>query len=64
MVPVASLFAQALSLISRHDFAKAVRQRGTEKAAKGFSCWDQFVAMLPILRNDHHVMFALPPYVG
>ncbi len=46
MVSVASLFAQTLSLISCHDFAKAVRHRGAEKAAKGFSCWDQFVAML------------------
>ena len=27
-------------------FGKAVRHRGAEKAAKGFSCWDQFVAML------------------
>ncbi len=46
MVSVASLFAQVLSLISRQEFSKAVRQRGAEKAAKGFSCWDQFVAML------------------
>jgi hypothetical protein len=46
MVQVASLFAQVLSLISRRDFAKAVHRRGAEKGAKGFSCWDQFVAML------------------
>ena len=46
MVPVASLFAQMLSLVSRRDFAKAIRHREAEKAAKGFSCWDQFVAML------------------
>jgi hypothetical protein len=46
MVQVASLFAQMLSLISRREFHKAVRQRRAEKAAKGFSCWDQFVAML------------------
>jgi IS4 transposase len=46
MIRVASLFAQVLSLISRRDFGKAVRRRGAEKAAKGFSCWDQFVAML------------------
>ena len=46
MVPVASLFAQMLSLVSRRDFAKAVRRREAEKGAKGFSCWDQFVAML------------------
>jgi hypothetical protein len=46
MVSVASLFAQVLSLISRRDFGKAVRRRDAEKGAKGFSCWDQFVAML------------------
>ena len=46
MIRVASLFAQVLSLISRREFAKAVRHRQAEKGAKGFSCWDQFVAML------------------
>ena len=46
MVSVASLFAQVLSLISRRDFRKSVRDRQAEKAAKGFSCWDQFVAIL------------------
>ena len=46
MVRVASLFTQVLSLISRSDFARAVRRRDAEKGAKGFSCWDQFVAML------------------
>lgn len=46
MVSAASLFAQMLSLVSRRDFAQAVGRREAEKAAKGFSCWDQFVAML------------------
>jgi len=46
MVSVASLFAQVLSLVSRRDFRAAVGLRAAEKAAKGFSCWDQFVAML------------------
>ena len=46
MIQVASLFAQALSLISRREFHRAVGRRKAEKAAKGFSCWDQFVAML------------------
>jgi hypothetical protein len=46
MIRVTSLFAQVLSLISRRDFHKAVRHRQAEKATKGFSCWDQFVAML------------------
>jgi uncharacterized protein DUF4372 len=46
MVAVASCFAQILSLIDRTQFARAVRQHGAERAAKEFSCWDHFVAML------------------
>jgi hypothetical protein len=46
MVAVASCFAQMLALIDRADFARAVRQHAAERAAKGFGCWDHFVAML------------------
>lgn len=46
MVAVASCFAQILALIDRTDFARAVRQHAAERAAKGFSCWEQGVAML------------------
>ena len=46
MIGRSSLFAQVLGQISRRDFARAVRRHGAEKGAKGFSCWDQFVAML------------------
>jgi hypothetical protein len=46
MVTVASCFSQILSLVNRADFARAVRECGAEKHAKGFSCWSQFVAML------------------
>jgi len=46
MVRCASLFSQVLSLISRHQFAAAAKTFRAEKGAKGFSCWDQFVAML------------------
>jgi hypothetical protein len=46
MVAVASCFAQILSLIDRAGFARAVRQHHAERAAKGFGCWDHFVAML------------------
>ena len=46
MVTVASCFSQVLSLVNRNDFALAVKEHGAEKGAKGFSCWDQFVAML------------------
>jgi len=46
MVAVASCFAQILTLIDRITFAQAVRQHHADRAAKGFSCWDHFVAML------------------
>jgi hypothetical protein len=32
-------------LIDRHEFAAAVERTGAEKRTKGFSSWDQFVAM-------------------
>lgn len=41
-----SLFSQVLSLFDRTRFARLVREQGAEYGAKGFSCWDQFVAML------------------
>ena len=46
MIGRSSLFAQVLGRISRRDFRRAVRRHDGEKGAKGFSCWDQFVAML------------------
>jgi len=46
MVKCASLFSQLLSLFDRHGFAAAVREFKAEKAAKGFTCWEQLVAML------------------
>ena len=46
MIVVASCFSQLLSLIDRGSFARAVRKHQAERGAKGFSCWDQFVAML------------------
>ena len=41
-----SLFSQILSLFQRSDFARHVRDLKSEFRAKGFSSWDQFVAML------------------
>jgi len=46
MVRVASLFAQVLSLIDRPGFDRRVRRFDAERGAKGFTCWDQLVAML------------------
>ncbi|MCZ7591451.1 MAG: DUF4372 domain-containing protein [Kiritimatiellae bacterium] len=42
----ASLFSQLLSLFNRNDFSHHVREVNAEYRSKGFSCWDQFVAML------------------
>jgi hypothetical protein len=46
MVRHASLFSQVLSIIDRHHFAATVKAFAAEKAAKGFSCWAQFVSMM------------------
>jgi hypothetical protein len=41
-----SLFTQILSLFQRSDFARHVKELKAERHARGFSCWEQFVAML------------------
>lgn len=41
-----SIFSQLLKLFSRADFEKAVSKHKASRAAKGFECWTQFVAML------------------
>jgi len=46
MVKNASLMSQLLGLTPRAEFAGFVRNHGGERHAKGFSCWDQYVAML------------------
>lgn len=46
MVRTGSLFSQILSLFQRSDFARHVKALKAEYHARGFSCWDQFVAML------------------
>jgi hypothetical protein len=46
MIAVTSCFSQLLSLVDRSAFARAVKKHQAERGAKGFSCWDQFVAML------------------
>lgn len=46
MIAVGSCFSQLLGLIDRGAFAGAVRKHQAERGAKGFSCWEQFVAML------------------
>ena len=46
MVRHASLFSQMVALFNRLRFAELVYRHQAERYAKGFSCWDQFVAML------------------
>lgn len=46
MIAPTSMFAQLLSLIDRGSFKKAVKDRGSEKGAKGFSSWNHFVCLL------------------
>src|SRR5437899_12077532 len=41
-----SIFNQLLQLFPRTEFQKAVVATKAERHARGFTCWDQFVAML------------------
>ena len=43
---VCSIFAQLLQFIPRLEFAAAVAEHQSERHARGFSSWTQFVAML------------------
>jgi hypothetical protein len=45
-VATRSMFGQILSIVSRSEFQGHVRQLQGEKAAKGFTCWEQLVSML------------------
>jgi len=41
-----SIFNQLLQLFPRTEFQRAVQATNAERHARGFACWDQFVAML------------------
>ena len=41
-----SIFGQILQIFSKKEFYRAVIETGAERRAKGFTCWQQFVAML------------------
>jgi hypothetical protein len=43
---VCSIFSQLLQLFPRLEFEALVRRHRAERHARGFACWDQFVAML------------------
>lgn len=46
MVRTASLFSQLLREIPKVEFERLVRRHGSERRAKGFTCWNQLVSML------------------
>ena len=46
MTRVCSMFSQILRWFPRGEFDAAVREHKGERHASGFSCWQQFVAML------------------
>ena len=46
MTRFCSIFNQLLQLFPRVDFQQAVVATQAERHARGFTCWDQFVAML------------------
>lgn len=46
MIKSASLFSQLLEHFPRTEFAALVQKHKAERAAKGFTCWTQFVSML------------------
>ena len=41
-----SVFGQMLQIFPKTQFYSAVKETESEKGAKGFTCWGQFVAML------------------
>lgn len=43
---VCSVFQQILKVFSRTEFEHLARTHNAERHARGFTCWDQFVAML------------------
>ena len=40
-----SIFGQILHLFPKREFFETVHATQAERGAKGFNCWDQFVAM-------------------
>ena len=43
---VCSVFRQILNVFSRSEFEQLARKHGGERHARGFTCWDQLVAMM------------------
>ncbi|MDF2440433.1 MAG: hypothetical protein JWN98_1417 [Abditibacteriota bacterium] len=41
-----SIFSQLLQIFPRQQFQPTVQETKAERHARGFGCWEQFVAML------------------
>lgn len=41
-----SIFGPILQIFSKQEFYEAVKETKADKGAKGFSCWEQFIARL------------------
>jgi len=41
-----NIFGQILNLFPKSEFLELVRETNSARSTKGFSCWDQFVAMM------------------
>jgi hypothetical protein len=54
MTQVCSVYSQLLQIFLRGQFAQVVKRHQAEFKAKGFTCWEQFVAMLfcPVAHLD------------
>ena len=46
MTQVCSVYSQILQLSLCGQFVQAIKQHQAEFKAKGFTCWEQFVALL------------------
>lgn len=46
MVKTASIFSQLLRFFPKTEFLRIVKKHGSERHAKGFTSWNQFVSML------------------
>ncbi len=46
MTRTASIFSQIIDIINPREFKSVVRKHNGDKHSKGFTCWDQFVAMM------------------
>ncbi|MBN9659001.1 MAG: DUF4372 domain-containing protein [Acidobacteria bacterium] len=46
MIGESSIFSKILHTFPRLEFAALVRKHKAERHARGFTCWQQFVAML------------------